>query len=235
MSTINEPVHIWEPFMWVLILQNQFCYYSNQQKHIMAERNVLLKNVKHPFLVGLHYSFQTTDKLYFVLDFVNGGEVSSFTYMKWMQNSDRTCTKMSHNVRCIRTVVTRDICIWDLTTATIDVLNYFFLNIQIIFVVISQSNIWLLNVWWSHTQDICRVQKMNAPFSFQLFFHLQRERTFPEPRAKFYIAEMASALGYLHSLNIVYRCVGSVLFFFKWTQKCDKLLLRLCPYICLYF
>lgn len=42
----------------------------------MAERNVLLKNVKHPFLVGLHYSFQTADKLYFVLDFVNGGEVS---------------------------------------------------------------------------------------------------------------------------------------------------------------
>lgn len=42
----------------------------------MAERNVLLKNVKHPFLVGLHYSFQTTDKLYFVLDFINGGEVS---------------------------------------------------------------------------------------------------------------------------------------------------------------
>lgn len=41
----------------------------------MAERNVLLKNVKHPFLVGLHYSFQTIEKLYFVLDFVNGGEV----------------------------------------------------------------------------------------------------------------------------------------------------------------
>lgn len=42
----------------------------------MAERNVLLKNVKHPFLVGLHYSFQTKEKLYFVLDYVNGGEVS---------------------------------------------------------------------------------------------------------------------------------------------------------------
>lgn len=41
----------------------------------MAERSVLLKNIKHPFLVGLHYSFQTTDKLYFVLDYVNGGEV----------------------------------------------------------------------------------------------------------------------------------------------------------------
>lgn len=48
---------------------------------------------------------------------------------------------------------------------------------------------------------------MMNTFLFQLFFHLQKERTFPEPRAKFYIAEMASALGYLHSLNIVYRCV----------------------------
>lgn len=38
---------------------------------------MLMKNIKHPFLVGLHYSFQTTDKLYFVLDYVNGGEVSS--------------------------------------------------------------------------------------------------------------------------------------------------------------
>lgn len=47
-----------------------------QEKHIMSERNVLLKNVKHPFLVGLHYSFQTADKLYFVLDYINGGEVS---------------------------------------------------------------------------------------------------------------------------------------------------------------
>ena len=45
----------------------------------MSERNVLLKNVKHPFLVGLHYSFQTTDKLYFVLDYVNGGEVNVLT------------------------------------------------------------------------------------------------------------------------------------------------------------
>ncbi|KAG2464036.1 SGK1 kinase, partial [Polypterus senegalus] len=78
----------------------------------MAERNVLLKSVKHPFLVSLHYSFQTPEKLYFVLDYVNGGE---------------------------------------------------------------------------------------------LFFHLQKERCFTEPRARFYAAEVASAIGYLHSLNIVYR------------------------------
>ena len=41
----------------------------------MSERNVLVVNVSHPFLVGLQYSFQTRHKLYFVLDYVNGGEV----------------------------------------------------------------------------------------------------------------------------------------------------------------
>uniref|UniRef100_A0A671F233 Serum/glucocorticoid regulated kinase family member 3 n=1 Tax=Rhinolophus ferrumequinum TaxID=59479 RepID=A0A671F233_RHIFE len=99
-------------FYAVKVLQKKVVLNRKEQKHIMAERNVLLKNVKHPFLVGLHYSFQTTEKLYFVLDFVNGGE---------------------------------------------------------------------------------------------LFFHLQRERSFPEHRARFYAAEIASALGYLHSIKIVYR------------------------------
>lgn len=50
-------------------------FVPSQQKNIMAERNVLLKSLDHPFLVGLHYSFQTPEKLYFVLDYVNGGEV----------------------------------------------------------------------------------------------------------------------------------------------------------------
>ncbi|KAI6226371.1 Serine/threonine-protein kinase sgk-1 [Aphelenchoides fujianensis] len=46
----------------------------NEIKHVMAERNVLKSNINHPFLVALHYSFQTKEKLYFVLDFLNGGE-----------------------------------------------------------------------------------------------------------------------------------------------------------------
>ncbi|XP_066243856.1 serine/threonine-protein kinase Sgk2 isoform X2 [Saccopteryx leptura] len=98
-------------FYAVKVLQKKSIL-KKKESHIMAERNVLLKNVRHPFLVGLHYSFQTPEKLYFVLDYVNGGE---------------------------------------------------------------------------------------------LFFHLQRERRFLEPRARFYTAEVASAIGYLHSLNIIYR------------------------------
>lgn len=61
----------------VLLYVNMAMFFPIQEKHIMSERNVLLKNVKHPFLVGLHFSFQTADKLYFVLDYINGGEVGT--------------------------------------------------------------------------------------------------------------------------------------------------------------
>jgi hypothetical protein len=81
--------------------------------HIMAERNVLIRSINHPFLIGLRWAFQTTEKLYFVTDYVNGGE---------------------------------------------------------------------------------------------LFFHLQRERRFSELRARFYTAEIVSALEYLHvEVDVVYR------------------------------
>lgn len=44
-----------------------------QQNHIMAERSVLLKNVRSPpSSWACAYSFQTPEKLYFVLDYVNG-------------------------------------------------------------------------------------------------------------------------------------------------------------------
>uniref|UniRef100_A0A3B5N009 Protein kinase domain-containing protein n=1 Tax=Xiphophorus couchianus TaxID=32473 RepID=A0A3B5N009_9TELE len=96
----------------VKVLDKQMIIKRKEQRRVMVERSVLLKGLKHPFLVGLHFSFQTPKTLYFVLDFANGGE---------------------------------------------------------------------------------------------LFYHLQREGSFPEPRAAFYAAEIAAALGYLHSLSIVYR------------------------------
>ncbi|KAI9726191.1 MAG: Serine/threonine-protein kinase [Chrysothrix sp. TS-e1954] len=39
----------------------------------------------------------------------------------------------------------------------------------------------------------------------ELFWHLQKEGTFKEPRAKFYIAELILALQHLHQHDIVYR------------------------------
>jgi len=62
----------------------------------MSERNVLLKNVKHPFLVGLHYSFQTADKLYFVLDYINGGEVRNLICFVFFKELHRNYNIWSH-------------------------------------------------------------------------------------------------------------------------------------------
>ena len=47
-----------------------------QEDHTKAEREILEK-ITNPFIVKLHYAFQSPDKLYFVLDFVNGGELFS--------------------------------------------------------------------------------------------------------------------------------------------------------------
>lgn len=45
----------------------------------MCERNVLLKTLNHPFLVRLHFSFQTKERLCLVLDYAGGGEVCMHT------------------------------------------------------------------------------------------------------------------------------------------------------------
>ena len=42
--------------------------------HIISERQVLAQ-LHHPFIVNLKFSFQTEDKLYLVLSFINGGEL----------------------------------------------------------------------------------------------------------------------------------------------------------------
>jgi len=83
----------------------------NQREHTASERHVL-ETVSHPFIVNLHWAFQTPTKLYMVLEYCAGGE---------------------------------------------------------------------------------------------LFFHLSRAGRFSEGRCKFYAAELVLAIGYLHSLNIIYR------------------------------
>jgi serine/threonine protein kinase len=47
---------------------------SEQLEHVKTERTVL-QYVEHPFLVRLDYAFQTPEKLYMVMDFINGGEL----------------------------------------------------------------------------------------------------------------------------------------------------------------
>jgi serine/threonine protein kinase len=51
----------------------------SEEKHIrslMAERDIMLNDC--PFLVHLYFSFQSSGKLYFVMDFVGGGDLSVY-------------------------------------------------------------------------------------------------------------------------------------------------------------
>jgi len=44
----------------------------NQKIHTLAERQIL-ENAKCPFIIQLHFAFQTEKKLYLVMDFMRGG------------------------------------------------------------------------------------------------------------------------------------------------------------------
>jgi len=93
------------------ILHKQTIIERNEVEHTKAEKSILMK-LEHPFLVKLHYSFQDAEKLYFVMDYINGGE---------------------------------------------------------------------------------------------LFYHLQKDKQFSEERVRFYAAEIASGLEYLHAAGVIYR------------------------------
>eukprot|EP01116_Phalansterium_solitarium_P023631 TRINITY_DN838_c0_g1_i1.p1 TRINITY_DN838_c0_g1~~TRINITY_DN838_c0_g1_i1.p1 ORF type:complete len:755 (-),score=199.74 TRINITY_DN838_c0_g1_i1:438-2702(-) len=56
------------------VLDKKHILDNDEVMHTLAEKNIL-QRVRHPFLVNLNFSFQTDDKLYFILDFVNGGEL----------------------------------------------------------------------------------------------------------------------------------------------------------------
>jgi len=54
------------------VLNKKTIIERNEVDHTKAEKSILMK-LSSPFLVRLYYSFQTHDKLYFVMDYINGG------------------------------------------------------------------------------------------------------------------------------------------------------------------
>jgi len=56
------------------VLNKKTIIERHELEHTKSEKNILQK-LCHPFLVNLNYSFQTSDKLYFIMDYVNGGEL----------------------------------------------------------------------------------------------------------------------------------------------------------------
>ena len=62
------------------VLRKESVFARNDPKdlqHTIAERNVLalVNTAEHPFLLGLKFAFHTPQKLYYVLNFCNGGDL----------------------------------------------------------------------------------------------------------------------------------------------------------------
>ena len=69
---------------------NKSSLVSEKKKlRVLTEKQIFMK-ITNPFIVKLHYSFQTSDKLYFVFDFVNGGDLFAYMVEKNQLSEDTT-------------------------------------------------------------------------------------------------------------------------------------------------
>eukprot|EP00002_Diphylleia_rotans_P035644 TRINITY_DN7799_c0_g1_i2.p1 TRINITY_DN7799_c0_g1~~TRINITY_DN7799_c0_g1_i2.p1 ORF type:complete len:497 (+),score=96.49 TRINITY_DN7799_c0_g1_i2:110-1600(+) len=56
------------------VLKKEELIEQQEVEHVMSEQQVM-KRIRHSFIVGLKYSFQTPEKLFMVMDYINGGEL----------------------------------------------------------------------------------------------------------------------------------------------------------------
>ncbi|KAH7819187.1 putative serine/threonine kinase [Monocercomonoides exilis] len=63
-----------EEYFALKILRKDEIVKENQVQHTLTEKRVL-QTLDHPFIVNLHFAFQTEKELFLVLDFVNGGDL----------------------------------------------------------------------------------------------------------------------------------------------------------------
>lgn len=127
--------------------ENNFCCCPVRDRvRTKMERNILA-DVRHPFVVKLHYAFQTEGKLYLILNFLRGGDLFH---------------RLSKEVIPITPL-------WNFHA----IFSFFILILSWIF---------LLSRFAGTDQVM-----------------------FTEEDVKFYLAELALALGHLHTLGIMYR------------------------------
>jgi len=58
------------------VLNKEKILEHNLERYVLTERNVL-SCIRHPFIVGLNYAFQTPEKLLLILDYCPGGDLGS--------------------------------------------------------------------------------------------------------------------------------------------------------------
>ncbi|NWI64801.1 AKT2 kinase, partial [Todus mexicanus] len=69
------------------ILRKEVIIAKDEVAHTVTESRVL-QNTRHPFLTALKYAFQTNDRLCFVMEYANGGEVGLQSSSSWTFSRD---------------------------------------------------------------------------------------------------------------------------------------------------
>lgn len=73
----------------IKILRKEVIISKDEVAHTLTENRVL-RTTNHPFLISLKYSFQTADRLCFVMEYVNGGELFFHLRRTRLFGEDRT-------------------------------------------------------------------------------------------------------------------------------------------------
>ncbi|KAF5294018.1 hypothetical protein FQA39_LY13572 [Lamprigera yunnana] len=73
----------------IKILKKEVIIQKDEVAHTLTENRVL-RSTNHPFLTSLKYSFQTNDRLCFVMEYVNGGELFFHLSRERVFSEDRT-------------------------------------------------------------------------------------------------------------------------------------------------
>lgn len=86
---------------------------NNLVKYASAERNVL-SITNHPFIVHLNFAFQTEEKLFLILDYCPGGDLSSYLEEERKFDEDRARIYICEIILALEDLHERDIIFRDL-------------------------------------------------------------------------------------------------------------------------
>lgn len=79
-------------------------------KYAQTERSVLTQMRDHPFIVTLYFAFQTTEKLFLILDYCPGGDMGRFglkkqSYLKTTKGFQKMWPELMQPRSCSRSSV----------------------------------------------------------------------------------------------------------------------------------
>eukprot|EP00826_Nyctotherus_ovalis_P058974 TRINITY_DN815_c0_g2_i3.p1 TRINITY_DN815_c0_g2~~TRINITY_DN815_c0_g2_i3.p1 ORF type:complete len:428 (-),score=110.74 TRINITY_DN815_c0_g2_i3:425-1615(-) len=95
------------------VLSKMYIMSQNLVKYTVTERDVLAVT-NHPFIVGLNYAFQTNKKLFLILDYCPGGDLSEYIEREKRFTEDRARIYLAEILLALEDLHKRDIIYRDL-------------------------------------------------------------------------------------------------------------------------